>query len=114
MEIADLNENLKQVISLRDELKELKKGNRRIYSLREYVDLFHDRLIWTDHGMSDSISLAEHDACSRLDILCDIEVEKFNSAFSVNKTKLLSIVNRYIKDLQLGLQLYDLKENSIR
>lgn len=108
MEIANLKENLRQVISLRDELIELKKGNRRTYSLKEYADLFRDRLRWTDHGMSDSFSLAEHDAFTRLDILCDIEDEKFNSAFSTHKTKLLSIMNRYINDLRLGFDKHDL------
>lgn len=114
MEIADLKENLRHVISLRDEIVQLRKEDRRTYSLREYVDLFQDRLSWTDYGDRDKFWVPKYNANAGLEKLRDIDSEKFNSAFATHKTKLLSIVNRYIKELQLGFEQYDLKENSIR
>lgn len=114
MDITDLKENLRQVISLRDEIVQLRKEDRRTYSLREYVDLFQDRLSWTDHGEMDKFWRPMHVANTKLDEMRGIDVEKFNSAFATHKTKLLSIVNRYIKDLQLGFERYDLEAMSIR
>lgn len=103
----DLKENLKLVFSLRDEIMDLKKGNFRTYSLREYVDLFRDRLIHTDHGERDKFWWPMHIALTKLDELSDIEENKFNSQFSANKRKLLSTINRYIKEMQNELQEHD-------
>jgi hypothetical protein len=114
MDTADLKENLRQVISLRDEIVQLRKEDRRTYSLREYVDLFQDRLRWTDHGESDRFWRPMHVAITKLDEISNIDVKKFNSAFTTHKAKLLSIVNRYIKDLQLGFEQQDLELMSIR
>lgn len=109
MDIADLKENLRQVISLRDNLVELKKGHIRTYSLSEYLDLIQNRLIGTDHGERDKFYWPMHVANTKLDMLRGMDIDKFNSAFSTNKTKLLSIVNQYIKDLQLGFEQNDLE-----
>ncbi len=108
MQEIDLKENLKRVISLRDEIIELKKGNSRTYSLREYVKLFRDRLIYVDHGERDKFWWPMHVALTKLDELSDIEENKFNSQFSANKRKLLSTINRYIKEMQNELQEHDL------
>jgi hypothetical protein len=103
MYIEDLKENLKLVNELRDELKVLKKEARRGYTLHEYIDLIQERL-WNDHGERDRFAEPKRLANFKLDELRDINKEQFNSAFSKNKTKLLSILNRYIKDLQIGFQ----------
>jgi hypothetical protein len=108
MNVNDLKENLKRVISLRDEIMELKKENRRTYSLREYVELFRDRLIHIDHGEIDKFWWPMHIALTKLDELSDIEENKFNSQFSANKRKLLSTINRYTKEMQIELQEHDL------
>ena len=59
MDIQELRENVQKVISLREEVKDLKKDNRRLYSLKEYVGLFRDRLIFVDHGERDRFFLAD-------------------------------------------------------
>jgi len=109
MDITDLKENLKQVVSLRDNLIKLEKGDMRTYSLNEYLDLFQNRLNGTDHGERDKFYWPMHVANTKLDILREMDIEKFNSAFSTNKSKMLSIVNQYIKDLQLGFEQNDLE-----
>jgi len=114
MNINELKKNLEKVISLRDEIKDLKKGKQRTYSLREYVELFRDRLIYVDHGERDRFWWPMQVALTNIDEFTDIREEKFNSQFSANKTKLLSIINRYIKDLQHGFQQHDLESKSIR
>lgn len=114
MYVNELKENLRKVISLRDEIQDLKKGNKRTYSLREYVELFRDRLIQVDHGERDRFWWPMHVALTKIDEFTDITEEKFNSQFSANKTKLLSTMNRYIKDLQLGFQQHDLESKSAR
>ncbi len=111
----NIKENLEKVISLRDEIKDLKKGKQRTYSLREYVELFRDRLIYVDHGERDRFWWPMHVALTKIDEFIDIRrEEKFNSQFSANKTKLLSIINRYIKNLQYEFQQHDLASKSIR
>lgn len=105
--IAELKENIIGIISLRDELIQLKKYDRYTYSLYEYIELFREKLIFTDHGGNDIFWDPKHVALTKLDQLSDIDEESFNSRFSANKTKLLSIMNRYIKDLQHGFHLYD-------
>ncbi len=112
MDIQELRENVQKVISLREEVKNLKKSIRRTYSLREYVDLFRDRLIFVDHGERDRFFWPMHIASTKLDELSDMRNDEFNSRFSTTKTKLLSIMNRYIKDLQRGFVEHDLEVNS--
>ena len=112
MYVNDLKANIKQIISLRDEIKELKKNNQRTYSLLEYVELFRNKLIHADHGERDRFWWPMHVALTKLDELSDIRPEKFNSQFSANKTKILSIANHYIKDLQRGFLQHDLELKS--
>lgn len=109
MDIADLKDNLRQVVSLKDNLFKLKKGDMRTYSLSEYLDLFQNRLIRIDHGERDKFYWPMHVANTKLDILREMDNEKFNSDFSTNKSKMLSIVNQYIKDLQIGFEQNDLE-----
>ena len=114
MDIQELRENVQKVISLREEVKDLKKDNRRLYSLKEYVGLFRDRLIFVDHGERDRFFWPMHIAFTKLDELSYMTNDEFYSRFATTKTKLLSIMNRYIKDLQRGFVEYDLEVNSNR
>lgn len=105
---------MKKVISLRDEIQDLKKGNQRTYSLREYVELFRDRLIHVSHGERDRFWSPMQLVLKKIDEFTYIEEEKFDSHFSANKKKLLSTMNRYIKDLHYGFQQHDLELKSTR
>jgi hypothetical protein len=114
MDLQELKENLKTVIDLQAEVKDLKKGNRHTYSLREYVDQFRDRLINIDHGDRDRFFWPMHIASTRLDDLSNLTDAEIDSRFSTTKTKLLSIMNRYIKDLQHEFYIHDSGLNSTR
>lgn len=114
MDIQELKENVISVISLKEEVKDLKKDNRRSYTLREYVGLFRDRLIFVDHGERDRFFWPMHIASTGLDELSNLTNDQFDTRFSTTKTKLLSIMNRYIKDLQRGIMEHDLEVNSTR
>lgn len=107
MNTEALKENLKRVIELRDELKDLSKSSRRGYALYEYIGLIRDRLIFVDHGEADLFAEPARIAGNRLAILADIGEDKFNTAFATNKAKLLAILQSYLKGLQSGLQQRD-------
>lgn len=111
MNINELKETLQAIISLRDEIEKLTKNTtvRHTYTLKDYVDLCHNKITWVDYGDRDKFYVPYHTASMRLSELRDIDDEKFNSAFKTHKTKLLSILNRYIKDLQHGFELHDLE-----
>lgn len=111
MNISELKQNLQQIIYLRDEIAESKKETRFGYSLKEYLELFRDKLIFVDHGERDKFWCPKHEATQKLDSLSDISLNEFSSAYSKNKTKLLSIINRYIKDMKLGFIQHDLEIN---
>jgi hypothetical protein len=102
MNLNDLREHLNQTEKLKLELKELKKTDRE--NLSDFLDRFHNRLVWTDFGDRDKFWLPYYYASNDLKILQDMTSEELNSRFSANKTKLLSIVNRHIKDLQRGFR----------
>lgn len=107
MDISELKEHLRRTISLKLELKELKSNG--LYKLSDYLKRFHRSLIDTDFGERDKFWLPYWDTSKELEELLHIDSNKLNSQFSANKTKLLSIVNRHIKGLQLGFREYDLE-----
>jgi hypothetical protein len=107
MDTSELKENLKRVIELRDELQALSKSNRRGYTLWEYIELFRERLIFVDHGEADKFWLPLHRATTKLDFFVEAGKTKFNSAFATNKTALLAVLDRYIKDLTSEFQVVD-------
>jgi hypothetical protein len=107
MDINLLKEHLSQTISLKLELKELKQTDRR--SLSAYLDQFRSSLSWTDFGDRDKFWLPYHYATEGLKYFDDIKTNELDMKFTVNKTKLLSIVTRHIKDLQSGFREYDLE-----
>jgi len=107
MNTEALKENLKRVIVLRDELKDLPKNNGRGYTLWECIDLFRERLINVDHGEGDKFWLPCHRATTKLEFFEEIGKTKFNTAFATNKTKLIAVLNRYIKDLTSEFEVVD-------
>ena len=111
MNISELKQNLQQIIYLRDEIVESKKETRFGYSLKEYLEQFRYKLIIVDHGERDKFWCPRHVATQKLDSLSDLSLDEFNSAYSKNKTKLLSIINRYIKEMKLGFIQHDLEIN---
>ena len=112
MNINDLREHLNKTISLKEELKELKKTD--LYKLSDYLEMFHKSLVYTDFGERDKFWLPYYYASNSLKELHEFREEELNSKFSANKTKLLSIVNRHIKDLKHGFQQHDLELKSTR
>lgn len=114
MNTDEIKNNLIKVISLRDEIKDFKKGSRQTaYKLSDYVDLCYDRIIAVDYGDRDRLYVPYSNASMKLQDFMQTDDKIINSQFSAHKTKLLSILNRYIKDLQLGLQEHDSELNSI-
>jgi hypothetical protein len=104
MDIKELHENTRKVISLRDEIIVLEKHRKEPtgYRLNEYVELFRDRLIWVDHGERDRFWVPMHNTLIKLDEMANIDPEKFNSNFATYKKNLLSVINRYIKEMHQG------------
>lgn len=111
MNISELKQNLQQIIYLRDEIVESKKETRFGYSLKEYLEQFRYKLIIVAHGERDKFWCPRHVATQKLDSLSDLSLDEFNSAYSKNKTKLLSIINRYIKEMKFGFIQHDLEIN---
>lgn len=107
MNIEELRENLKQIRLLRNEIAELKKERRFGYSLSEYLNLLRNKISFIDHGEDDKFWNPMHIATSEMSRLIDIRENEFNSAFSKNKRKFLSIIDRYIKDLQHGIDFHN-------
>lgn len=107
MNTVALKKNLKKVIELRDELKDLPKTIGRGYTLWEYIGFFRNRLIWVDHGEGDKFFIPQNRATTMLESLEEMGETKFNNAFKTNKTKLIAVLNGYIKDLTIEFQVDD-------
>lgn len=69
------------------------------------LELYWDLFI--DHGEWDSFFCPMHVASNKLDELTYMTDDELNSRFSTTKTKLMSVMNRYIKDLQRGFVEHD-------
>jgi len=108
MRIEEIRNNKRRLKELRDEILDSKKDSRFGYTLFEYLERVRDSIIYVDHGEGDLFFVPKHRATMKLDDLMDIDVKAFNSAYSKNKTKLLSIVNRYINDLTNAIEIHDL------
>lgn len=96
------------------EVKDLKKSMGNSQSLKGYIELLYDRLIVVDHGERDRFYVPKHITSLKLNELFNMTNDQFNSRFSTTKTKVLSIMNRYIKDMQRGFEEHDLEENPTR
>jgi hypothetical protein len=107
MVINELKEHLIRTKSLSHELRELK--NNDLVKLSDYLERFHNSLIYTDFGERDKFWLPYWYASKDLEVLLRADSIKLNSQFTANKKKLLSIVNQHIKNLQLGFHEYDLE-----
>ncbi len=107
MNINELKEHLRRVTVTRDRLSELKKNDSSLYTLHDFIEEFRSQLFNTDHGERDRFAEPERIANDKLSDLEDIGEEKLNAAFAGNKTKLLAILNRYIKDFAIGVQAND-------
>lgn len=114
MDVNALRANLSRVIALRDEIEALQKPAGHFgYSLSDYVTQAYDRVINGYPGERDRFYVPHSVAVMKLQDMLDIEHDKLNSAFATNRTKLLSILNRYIKGLQRGFQEHDLETGPI-
>lgn len=107
MDINELKLHLDKTILLKNEIKELKKTDRR--SLSDYLYQFRHSLSSTDFGDRDKFWLPYNYASEGLKYFDDINTNELDVKFTANKTKLLSIVTRHIKDLQSGFREYDLE-----
>lgn len=108
MNIQELKDNLQIVTSLREEVSRLQKQNRRFYTLREYTEQFRERLIFVDHGERDRFSEPSRIANLKLDELY-VNRDEFEVRFSASKAKLLSIMSKYIKDMNRGFVEHELE-----
>ena len=113
MNIDELKNNLRKVISLRDEINNFKKGSRHTaYKLSDYINLTYEQIIAVDYGDRDRFYLPYSNATFQLQNLMQTDEKVINTKFSVHKIKLLSILNRYINNLQHGFLEHDLELNS--
>ncbi len=108
MDINELRTHLNKTISLKTEIKELKKTDR-FRSLAGYLEQFRHSIAWTNFGDRDKFWLPYYNASEGLKYFDEISDNDLDIRFTMNKTKLLSIVNRHIKDLQSGFREYDLE-----
>lgn len=108
MRIEELRNNLRRLKELRDEIIMSNSKSRFGCTLFEYFVRIRESIIYVDHGEGDLFFIPKHRASLKLDELMDINVKEFNSAYSKNKTKLLSIVNRYLKDITHAIETYEL------
>jgi hypothetical protein len=114
MNVNALKANLSRVIALRDEIEAFQKPSEPFsYSLSDYVSEAYDRVINGYPGERDRFFVPHSVAVMKLQDMLDIEHDKLNSAFATNRTKLISILNRYIKGLQRGFQEHDLEAGPI-
>ena len=107
MRIEELKNNVRRQKELRDEISESNNKSKLGYTLFECLERVRDSIIYIDHGESDLFFIPKHRASMKLDELLNTDVKSFNSAYSKNKKKLLSIVNRYIKDLISAIETYE-------
>lgn len=114
MDIHELRECVRETTILYEEVQGLRKDNKRSFTIVDYIEMFRQKLIFTDHGERDRFFMPMHIASKKLDELTDMPKERINSRFATTKTKLLSIMGRYIKDLLRGFEEYDAELNSIR
>jgi hypothetical protein len=111
MEILELKNNLRKVISLQEEIKDLTNSKKQLFSLTDFMENFRNCLIYVDHGERDRFFVPMNIALNKLNNLSDIVNNNSKLSFSQTKTKLLSIMNRYIKDLQRGFEEHDSESN---
>ena len=91
---------------MRDELIPLTKPTSRFaYQMSDYVEQAHAKLRTVDHGERDRFYVPYAYALQYLDQLR--EKETLNTQFLTSKTRLISILNRYIKGLQHGFAQHD-------
>ncbi|MDO7876032.1 hypothetical protein Q5H93_14910 [Hymenobacter sp. ASUV-10] len=112
--VQALRSNLRRVIELRDEIKEMPKPTGRgAYQPSDYLNQVRDRLRAVYHGERDRFYVPHTDAIMALQHLEELGTPKINSSFSTSKTKLLSILNRYIKGLQRGFAEHEKETGSV-
>jgi len=108
MDIAELKTTVQEIIALRNEIESFSKSEISFAkSLSDYINIVHNKLMWVDHGIKDRFYSPRFFISKSLSELMDIENKKINSAFSKHKSKLLSILNRYIKEMQKGFIDYE-------
>lgn len=109
--VQALRNNLRGITAFRDELKDLAKPTSRFgYQMSDYVEQARDKLRAGYHGERDRFYVPYADALNQLDQLR--EKQTLNTQFSTSKTKLVSILSRYIKGLQRGFQEHDAEAGS--
>ena len=109
-----LREHLRRVIELRAEIQELAAPvPRGGYQLSDYVDSVRQQLIGAYHGERDRFYYPYSVALNQLDQLQEIGPAKLNLFFSKHKTKLLVVLNRYVKSLQTGFRQSDSETRSV-
>lgn len=112
MKIQELKESVQKVITIRDQVRELKKTDRYSYTLGEYLVQFRERLNFVDHGERDRFSSPAHFANVKLSELTSKAPDELELRFSASKAKLLSIMSEYIKDMNRGFVEHELEQKS--
>lgn len=114
MDIQALKSNLLAIIALRDKVEALSSSDSHHgYQLSDYAEKARTRIYSADHGDDDWYFLPQWDAGNRFRQLQENGDARIDSAFATSKTKLLSILNRYIKDLQTGFREHDPESGSV-
>lgn len=98
----ELKENLKRVISLRDELQSIAKPKvpNLVCTLKEYGERLRSLFSDTDHTVSDEFVNIHHNASHRLERLMDISNSILNLTFKTSRKQFVSVMNDYINGLQ--------------
>lgn len=113
MKIEELKEHLNKIILLREEIKGFEKTTGHMkYSLSYYVNHAYEQFKFVDHGERDRFFSPQYSVMNALQMLMDVDEKIINSAFSKHKAKLLSVLNNYIKEMQLGFLQHDLELKS--
>lgn len=103
--VEAIRANLRVAIELQDEIKALKPFQRNL--LNEYISQVYKRVSAVYHGERDRFYVPQAHATMQLGNLQIIDASTISTQFSVHRTKLVSILNQYIRGLQLGLLQHD-------
>lgn len=108
--ITELKKTVLNTVELRNKLMEMTLPRKPYHhSFDYYITLAHNMIKEPDYGERDRFYLPYYSTSTDLSELMDIDEKKFVSAFKTIKAKVIAILNRYIKEMELGFVEHDLE-----
>ena len=104
--INDLKSCLSRVIDLRNtfEGENYQIGGKNLTEISDYASRFHNTIAFVDHGDRDIFYTPHSFAVKRAEVIMELDAAAIKKAPATNKKKLLVAMDRYIKDVQHGME----------